>query len=676
MNHALPSLSPRTAKEADALAEAGHDVCVVGVAYGATQEAKEARLFGHRPWRRKAVNYGNDSWAGGLRWFSSGLASHLNRATSRVLDYDVLAEKAFVRYGHGLLELAIAERADMYIAHNLQNLPVAARAAATGAAGVGFDVEDYHLDEDAGDPPWLQGAKTRLMRTYVPRCRYLTTTSEAMADAIVESLGVARPHVIRNVFPLNLRDRVPSPSNRPRVSEHGVAYSAYWFSQVVGLDRGLQDFVRVMQRLVHPVSLHLRAHCPDKVRRALLRLAREHGVADRIRFDARIDPDALVPDAARHDFGLALEQPLNRNKELTISNKLFLYLLAGVLPIATTTIGQREVMRELSGHGIEYEPGDVDGLSRRVNALLATPELLLAGKEAAWRLAEQRFCWEHEKQVLVSVVEDAQRQRRYDRPRGMRAVEFDVPILMYHNLDASASGRMRPYTVTCAAFERHLALLDSLGYSTLSFDDLRAIVVGERPPTNREVLLTFDDGYESFLRLAVPALLRRGMTATVFVVAGELGGQNHWDLGTDIESRRLLSANEVRDVQALGMSVGVHGWAHRDLLRCSDRERSIEISRSKEVLEELLGRPVTTFAYPFGHHSASLFQALKAAGYRDAVTMFSEESHVTSNPFAMRRVYVHPGDGLVRFPLKLSRAYLRHCALRGIPRRQREGGHR
>jgi peptidoglycan/xylan/chitin deacetylase (PgdA/CDA1 family) len=277
----------------------------------------------------------------------------------------------------------------------------------------------------------------------------------------------------------------------------------------------------------------------------------------------------------------------------------------------------------------------------------------------------QEFSWENEKRSLVGLIERGHVARVDARARRMG---LDVPILMYHHLeDRGDSGCTPSFTLPLASFERQLDIIQNRGFQTISFADLRSMVSGKRPHTGREVLVTFDDGYESFRRLAVPTLVRHGMTATVFVVVGELGGINRWDVGEGIERRDLMSADGLREVQEAGMTVGVHGWAHRDLMACSPTEREAEIYESKVVLERILGRPVGTFCYPYGRHAATLFGDLERAGYHEAVTIFSDEPHVTSNQFVMRRVYVQPKDGATRFKIKLSRAYLRYVARRGIP---------
>jgi peptidoglycan/xylan/chitin deacetylase (PgdA/CDA1 family) len=237
---------------------------------------------------------------------------------------------------------------------------------------------------------------------------------------------------------------------------------------------------------------------------------------------------------------------------------------------------------------------------------------------------------------------------------------------MYHDLEPEGgTSGTAPYAISAAAFERQLDTLKNEDYRVIGFSELFRIMEGREPRTGREVIVTFDDGYESFASIALPALVARHMTATVFVVAGEIGGHNRWDaLHPSAPRRRLMDDRMIRQAIDAGMSVGSHGWLHRDLTVCSAGDAEVEMSRSRDVLRERFSADVDVFCYPFGAHAPSHGRCLERAGYRGAVTITSSERRVTSNRYAMRRVYVHASDGERRFRMKLSSLYLRYRGLR------------
>jgi glycosyltransferase involved in cell wall biosynthesis len=316
-----------------------------------------------------------------------------------------------MRIREGFIPVLVSEAADLYLAHNLPALPLAAQAARRRGALLGFDIEDYHLDEEApaSRDRLAPALKAYIMAKYLPQCDYLSTTSEAMADAIASALRVRRPVVLYNAFPLSEAAEVSPPVIRFRGRRPRDGYTAYWFSQVVGLDRGLQDFIKALPRLHARVDLHCRGRVNETAQAELSRLAGALGVSAQIHWCPPLPYTRLVADAARFDFGLALEQPVNQAKQLTASNKLFVYLLSGLVPVVTDVAGQREVMNGVGECGVVFRPGDVDGLVSGMNALLADPSRIVAAQQSAWDAARRRFCWDIEEKALRAAVEALRR---------------------------------------------------------------------------------------------------------------------------------------------------------------------------------------------------------------------------------------------------------------------------
>src|SRR5437879_1794984 len=99
----------------------------------------------------------------------------------------------------------------------------------------------------------------------------------------------------------------------------------------------------------------------------------------------------------------------------------------------------------------------------------------------------------------------------------------NLPILMYHHLERDHPART-PYAISVRQFEGQLDMLQRARFTTVNFQQLsKALRSGEALP-KKSVLITFDDGYVSFVDYAVPALRACRMTATAFLVAGEIGG--------------------------------------------------------------------------------------------------------------------------------------------------------
>ena len=221
----------------------------------------------------------------------------------------------------------------------------------------------------------------------------------------------------------------------------------------------------------------------------------------------------------------------------------------------------------------------------------------------------------------------------------------NVPILMYHFLRVDrnpADGLGWRLSVTPADFALQIALLKREGFTSVSLGDVVAAVeTGARLPA-RPIVLTFDDGYANFATVGAPLLARAGFTATTFVVSGFVGRPG------------FMSAAQVREVAALGMTVGAHTEHHVDLARVPAVLAQQEIAGSRAALQLLSGQPVTDFAYPSGQFNQQVVQLVQQAGFRDAVTTIGGVRQTAGLEYTMTRVRVSGGESLLAFAESLA----------------------
>jgi peptidoglycan/xylan/chitin deacetylase (PgdA/CDA1 family) len=184
-------------------------------------------------------------------------------------------------------------------------------------------------------------------------------------------------------------------------------------------------------------------------------------------------------------------------------------------------------------------------------------------------------------------------------------------VLMYHSVSQYDED---PYqvTVTPQRFERQMRWLRSRGLRGVSMGELLD-ATAEGRARRRLVGLTFDDGYADFVANAMPVLQRHGFAATAFVLAGRLGGENAWSRPGP--HKPLLTAAQVREIARAGIEIASHGLGHVSLLKADDARLRDETVRSRAILQDLLGRPVRGFAYPYGHSDARVVAAVQTAGY-------------------------------------------------------------
>lgn len=235
------------------------------------------------------------------------------------------------------------------------------------------------------------------------------------------------------------------------------------------------------------------------------------------------------------------------------------------------------------------------------------------------------------------------------------SVALAIPplVLMYHSV---APYDEDPYQVTMTPerFERQMRWLRRRGFRGVSMRELLSARAGGR--ARGLVGLTFDDGYEDFATYALPILLRFDFTATVFVLAGRLGGENAWSIPGPVKP--LLTSERVREIAAAGMEIGSHGLLHIRLPDADDRVLKEETMRSRVILEEIVGH-VHGFCYPWGDVDGRTVEAVRAAGYDYACMVrpsFGFSRHT------IPRTYVHEGDSAWRLDAKrvLSRLTIRN----------------
>ncbi len=224
-----------------------------------------------------------------------------------------------------------------------------------------------------------------------------------------------------------------------------------------------------------------------------------------------------------------------------------------------------------------------------------------------------------------------------------------IPILMYHSISRqSGAAFFRPYAVPPERFAEQMAYLYNNGYTTLGVTQLIEARQKNHIP-ERCVVITFDDGFADFYVDALPVLKRYNQTASVYITTGYVGATSLW-MQPDEGNRPMLTWEQIKAIQEAGVEIGAHSHTHPQQLDVLPVNKAYsEITRSKELLEQQLDRPILSFAYPHGCHSPSLCQMLKRAGYTSACAVKYAFSTPTDNPFALARIIITPDTDQQKF---------------------------
>lgn len=150
--------------------------------------------------------------------------------------------------------------------------------------------------------------------------------------------------------------------------------------------------------------------------------------------------------------------------------------------------------------------------------------------------------------------------------------------------------------------------------------------------TRRKARLTFDDGNESDVRVALPELVRRNLKAIFFVVAGRIGQPG------------FLGVKELRELIGAGMEIGCHGMNHRSWRGLEYKELAEEIISSKCAIEQCLSQSITLAACPFGSYGRRVLRSLQRAGYGRVYT--SDRGWTNESAWLQPRNTLHNGDSV------------------------------
>ena len=180
----------------------------------------------------------------------------------------------------------------------------------------------------------------------------------------------------------------------------------------------------------------------------------------------------------------------------------------------------------------------------------------------------------------------------------MRCVNH-FACLTYHVIGNDPS----QYAITELQLQNHLAFLKSEGCQIDDFEGLETTLASGRPIASRYVILTIDDGHESSMR-AEEVLQANGCRATFFLTRDRCLNKQHF-----------IREAQIRELRKAGFSLGTHGTTHRKLTFMPPEACALELSESKEWLENVVGEGVRYMAAPGGYINNRVLRLAYKSGY-------------------------------------------------------------
>tara|TARA_Y100000590_G_C15705691_1_gene1008506 strand:- start:592 stop:1254 length:663 start_codon:yes stop_codon:yes gene_type:complete len=157
------------------------------------------------------------------------------------------------------------------------------------------------------------------------------------------------------------------------------------------------------------------------------------------------------------------------------------------------------------------------------------------------------------------------------------------------------------------------------------------------------VLITFDDGRRDFFETAAPVLMEHEVPFSLFVITNFLGSKDY------------ISMNMLKELSNYKhASIGSHSMNHQRLTECSEEDLSEEIYGSKLFLEDILGKEIKMFSYPYGKFNTKVRDKVEEAGYKLGFTSIFDLNTASQDRLLLNRSEIWDTDDLNIFKQKLN----------------------
>ena len=229
-----------------------------------------------------------------------------------------------------------------------------------------------------------------------------------------------------------------------------------------------------------------------------------------------------------------------------------------------------------------------------------------------------------------------------------------VPVLCYHHIKdiPVVSKSSMGYEVTVRQFKEQMKALADSGYKTILPDDYYNYLVYGDPLPEKPVMITYDDTDEEQFSIAKPEMDKYGFKGVYFIMTISIGRP------------RYMSKEQIRQLSDEGHVIASHTWDHHRVDRYIVGDRMIpdgkkqkkfndwdvQLGNTKKKLEEITGKPVEYFAYPFGIWSSEGIPEIQKRGYKMAYQLSTKRDSLQPL-YTARRIIVSPewsAPGLLR----------------------------
>jgi len=203
-----------------------------------------------------------------------------------------------------------------------------------------------------------------------------------------------------------------------------------------------------------------------------------------------------------------------------------------------------------------------------------------------------------------------------------------VPVLCYHQIrdwKPTDSKSSKDYIIPVETFKEHIKMLADSGYHTILPDEYYAYLNTGAELPEKPIMLTFDDTEENQYAIAAPTLKKYGFKAVYFIMTVSLGRPKY------------MTKAQVKELSDGGNVIGSHTWDHHNVKKFEGKDWETQVDKPTKTLEEITGKKIEHFAYPFGLWNPQAFPELKKRGMKSAYSL-AEKRDQNDPLFTIRRI--------------------------------------
>jgi len=207
-----------------------------------------------------------------------------------------------------------------------------------------------------------------------------------------------------------------------------------------------------------------------------------------------------------------------------------------------------------------------------------------------------------------------------------------VPILCYHQVRnwKPTDGKVgKDYIVEIQNFKDQMKMLADSGYHTILPDQLYAYLNTGAALPSKPIMLTFDDTDMDQFTIVRPTLDKLGFKAVYFIMTVSIGRK-----GKFVD---YMTKEQIKQLSDEGNIIGSHTYDHKNFKKYAGKDWEEQLDKPTKKLEEITGKKMTEFAYPFGLWNAEGIPELKKRGFRMAYQLSTKRDE--KDPlFTIRRI--------------------------------------